>query len=268
VQRQDDTDRKLRETCDVIILVCAASNENAMERVSSFWLPRFVSLGLKDIPVVLALSKFDEIDVPRGAHARRFANLVAQKRIATCIEVSARDKRNVADVFCWAQKAVTYPVAPLYDTTSTTLRDDYKKALVRIFRLCDRDGDDILNDHELRQFQRSVFGVDLSINDVHALKNALFARGEANLDNEQSGITFEGFCWLQRLFIEKNKMDTPWIMLRHFGYNNMLTLTAEYIPAPPRRKIDQAYELTSTDGMLFLCNTFQRFDIDSVRQIF
>ena len=39
-----------------------------------------------------------------------------------------------------------YPIAPLYDSINKTLRPDYVRALMRIFRICDKDGDGLLDD--------------------------------------------------------------------------------------------------------------------------
>lgn len=56
-------------------------------------------------------------------------------------------------MFDYAQKAVVYPIAPLYDLESQRLSRQCKKALERIFILCDHDMDMTLNDHEFNELQ-------------------------------------------------------------------------------------------------------------------
>ena len=60
---------------------------------------------------------------------------------------------NVSEVFYFAQKAVLHPTAPLYDSREHVLKPQCVEALKRIFKLCDTDKDNILNDDELNEFQ-------------------------------------------------------------------------------------------------------------------
>lgn len=71
----------------------------------------------------------------------------------TCVECSAKQLLNVSEVFYFAQKAVLHPTAPLYDSREHVLKPQCIEALKRIFKLCDTDKDNILNDDELNEFQ-------------------------------------------------------------------------------------------------------------------
>lgn len=71
----------------------------------------------------------------------------------TCVECSAKQLLNVSEVFYFAQKAVLHPTAPLYDSREHVLKPQCVEALKRIFKLCDADKDNILNDDELNEFQ-------------------------------------------------------------------------------------------------------------------
>lgn len=46
-----------------------------------------------------------------------------------------------------------HPTAPLYDSREHVLKPQCVEALKRIFKLCDTDKDNILNDDELNEFQ-------------------------------------------------------------------------------------------------------------------
>ena len=74
------------------------------------------------------------------------------------IECSAKAYINLIDVIASAQRTVLYPIAPLYDQLDKTLKIDYQRALIRIFRLCDEDGDGIMDDQDLVDMQKRVFG--------------------------------------------------------------------------------------------------------------
>lgn len=58
-----------------------------------------------------------------------------------------------AQVFYFAQKAVLHPTAPLYDARDHHLRPACAAALRRVFKVCDKDRDGLLNDGELNEFQ-------------------------------------------------------------------------------------------------------------------
>lgn len=69
------------------------------------------------------------------------------------IQCSAYYDRNVKKVLNCAQRAVLYPLGPLYDLNSKELTIDFQKAIKRIFRILDKDLDGRLSDNELRNLQ-------------------------------------------------------------------------------------------------------------------
>ena len=75
------------------------------------------------------------------------------------MQCSARNLKNISEVFFYAQKAVLHPTGPLYSAEDKELKPECKRALCRIFNICDLDNDGILNDYELNLFQ--VFGFDI-----------------------------------------------------------------------------------------------------------
>ena len=65
------------------------------------------------------------------------------------IECSAFYDRNVKSVLNCAQRAVLYPLSPLYDLEEKRITGGFRRALVRVFRILDRDFDGRLYDSEL-----------------------------------------------------------------------------------------------------------------------
>lgn len=83
------------------------------------------------------------------------------KQVEMGVECSAKGYMNLIDVIYCAQRAVLYPLAPLYDSISQRLQPAYERALLRIFRVSDKDKDGYLNDYELMAFQTEVFKAEL-----------------------------------------------------------------------------------------------------------
>lgn len=77
------------------------------------------------------------------------------------IECSAKAFINLIDVISSAQRTVLFPLAPLYDPIEKKLKPDYEKALLRIFRICDKNGKGLMDDQDLKDLQKEVFNQDL-----------------------------------------------------------------------------------------------------------
>ena len=73
------------------------------------------------------------------------------------IECSAFYDRNVKSVLNCAQRAVLYPLSPLYNLETRSITPAFEKALIRIFRILDSDLDGKLYDSEMNKLQERVF---------------------------------------------------------------------------------------------------------------
>uniref|UniRef100_A0A8C8EHL5 Mitochondrial Rho GTPase 1/3 EF hand associated type-1 domain-containing protein n=1 Tax=Oncorhynchus tshawytscha TaxID=74940 RepID=A0A8C8EHL5_ONCTS len=82
--------------------------------------------------------------------------------IETCVECSAKNLKNISELFYYAQKAVLHPTAPLYDPEDKQLKPI----------ISDQDRDHILSDDELNCFQVRKFNAN--INSYMISKGILF----------------------------------------------------------------------------------------------
>lgn len=121
-----------------------------------------------------------------------------------------------------------FPVAPLHDNLSKKLKIEFERALLRVFRILDKDCDKYLSDDELRDFQHIVFKSDLSREHISAFKEVLVAECD-DFDDEESikGVNFESFKTFNRILIRKLRMEICWTILRFFGYDNDLLIKEE-----------------------------------------
>lgn len=138
---------------DVICIVYAI--DRGYERISSHWLPMLRSLG-RNVPVVLVGNKIDlrGSDIQNSLLEEEILPIMNEfKEVETCVECSAKQPLNISEVFYFAQKAVLYPTAPLYDSRDHLLKPACIDALRRIFKLCDLDKNGHLDDEEIDKFQ-------------------------------------------------------------------------------------------------------------------
>uniref|UniRef100_A0A915J7S8 Mitochondrial Rho GTPase 1 n=1 Tax=Romanomermis culicivorax TaxID=13658 RepID=A0A915J7S8_ROMCU len=247
---------------DVICVVYAIDDQYTIDRISSYWIPIIHdTLGLDhNKPVILVGNK---CDAPDGSYSTSMdqilpiMNLYAE--IETCVECSAKSLKNISELFYYAQKAVLHPTAPLYISEEKELTTAAKKALVRIFKICDQDNDGLLNDVELNNFQIRCFGIPLtpdSLRDAKAVVNSSISEGI--LDNS---LTLKGFLFLHTLFIQRGRHETTWTVLRKFGYDNALQLSKNYLYPALSIPKGCSTEL-SFEGSQFLTALFEKYDED------
>uniref|UniRef100_A0A674NTN3 Mitochondrial Rho GTPase n=1 Tax=Takifugu rubripes TaxID=31033 RepID=A0A674NTN3_TAKRU len=180
--------------------------------------------------------------------------------IETCVECSAKNLKNISELFYYAQKAVLHPTGPLYCPEEKELKPSCIKALTRIFKVSDLDNDGILNDNELNFFQvKTCFNTPLAPQALEDVKNVV-RRNMAD-GVKDNGLTLKGFLFLHTLFIQRGRHETTWTVLRRFGYDDDLELTQEYlfplIKIPP----DCTTELNH-NAYLFLQSIFDKHDKD------
>lgn len=258
--QERNTLRKEIRKSNIILLVY--SDHYSYERVALFWMPYFRSLGV-NVPVVLCANKSDL--TTNGTTAQvvedEMLPVMAEfKEIDSCIRTSAREHHNVNEVFFLCQKAVTHPIAPLFDSKEGNLKPLATAALKRIFYLCDKDQDGYLNDQEMHNFQAKCFDKPLSAEDLDNIKLSI-SKTAVNSESEK-GIDQAGFIHLNRIFAEKGRHETIWIILRKFHYTDSLSLKDSFLH--PKFEIpDYASAELSPAGYRFFVELFLLFDKDN-----
>lgn len=258
-QERENLRKELRK-CNVILLVY--SDHYSYERVALFWLPYFRSLGV-NVPVVLCANKADlsaNATTSQVVEEEMLPVMAEFKEIDSCIRTSAREHHNINEVFFLCQKAVTHPIAPIYDSKESNLKPAAVSALQRIFYLCDKDQDGLLNDAELHDFQIKCFEKPLSEDDLSSVKRSIQRWSEDTASAE--GIDVNGFLLLNKMFAEKGRHETIWIILRKFHYTDSLSLRDTFLH--PKFDVPQysSAEL-SPAGYRFFVDLFLLHDKDN-----
>jgi Ras family protein T1 len=251
--------RELRKS-NVILLVY--SDHYSYERVALFWLPYFRSLGV-NLPVILCANKSDLVtsSTPAQIMEEEMLPVMSEfKEIDQCIRTSAREHYNVNEAFFLCQKAVTHPIAPLFDAKESALKPVAVAALLRIFYLCDKDKDGLLNDKEVQDFQLKCFDKNLNPEDLQHIKDTI----EHHLPGAASsrGITSQGFLLLNKLYAEKGRHETIWVILRTFQYTDSLSLQESFLH-PKFDVPEYASAELSPAGYRFLVDLFLTSDRDN-----
>uniref|UniRef100_A0AAY4AG73 Mitochondrial Rho GTPase n=1 Tax=Denticeps clupeoides TaxID=299321 RepID=A0AAY4AG73_9TELE len=259
----EQTDEVLRQEivkANVVCVVYDVTQEETIDKVSSTkWIPLVnggVEKGSK-IPIILVGNKSD---LRTGSSMENILPIMNQfSEIETCVECSARNLKNISELFYYAQKAVLHPTAPLYDPEDKQLKPLCVRALSRIFSISDQDNDRVLSDAELNCFQKSCFGNPLAPQALEDVKTVVWKNtSDGILDN---GLTLNGFLFLNTLFIQRGRHETTWTILRRFGYDDTLELTDDYLYPQLRVPLGCSTELNHL-GHQFLQKVFDKYDED------
>ena len=214
-----------------------------------------------NVPVILCANKSDLVTTVTSKQVVEEELLPVMsewKEIDSCIRTSAREISNVNEAFFLCQKAVTCPVAPLFDAKESQLKPGCVNALKRIFYLCDRDKDGYLNDEEIRAFQMKCFEKELHDDDLQYIKDTV----ETLTGGIDEGISPQGFLLLNRLYAEKGRHETIWIILRTFQYTDSLSLQEGFLH--PKFDIPEyASAELSPAGYKFFVDLFLMSDRDN-----
>ncbi|PAV63751.1 hypothetical protein WR25_08001 [Diploscapter pachys] len=243
---------------NVVCIVYSVNDDHSIENVSEKWLPllRDIYGADHEIPVILVGNKSDG----STNHTEKILPVMEKwPEVETCVECSAKTMKNISEIFYYAQKAVVHPTRPLYEAEEKRLTDKARKALIRVFKICDRDNDGYLNDSELNEFQKLCFGLPLTGAAIEDVKNAVSDACPDGLVDD--AISLPGFLYLHLLFIERGRLDTVWTVLRKFGYGQTLKLNEEYMYPKLKIPVGCSTEL-SPEGIQFVCSLFEKFDED------
>uniref|UniRef100_A0A8C5FBG7 EF-hand domain-containing protein n=1 Tax=Gadus morhua TaxID=8049 RepID=A0A8C5FBG7_GADMO len=245
---------------NVICIVYSVNNKKSIEKVSVLRRPFtvFCRFGVTcTVPLILVGNKSDLVEHSSMETILPIMN--QYQDIETCVECSAKNLKNISELFYYAQKAVLHPTGPLYCPEEKEMKPSCVKALTRIFKVSDLDNDGILNDNELNFFQRTCFNTPLAPQALEDVKNVV--RRNMTDGVQDNGLTLKGFLFLHTLFIQRGRHETTWTVLRRFGYDDDLELTQEYlfplIKIPP----DCTTELNH-NAYLFLQSVFDKHDKD------
>lgn len=243
----------------MVCVVYDVSEEATVEKIRTKWIP-LVNGDTKRGPRVPIILVGNKSDLRPGGSMEAVLPIMSQfPEIETCVECSAKNLKNISELFYYAQKAVLHPTAPLYDPEAKQLRPACAQALTRIFRLSDQDMDQALSDQELNAFQTSCFGHPLAPQALEDVKMVVSKNVVGGVRDDQ--LTLDGFLFLNTLFIQRGRHETTWTILRRFGYGDSLELTADYLCPPLRVPPGCSAELNHR-GYQFVQRMFEKHDQD------
>uniref|UniRef100_A0A7N8XPS5 Ras homolog family member T2 n=1 Tax=Mastacembelus armatus TaxID=205130 RepID=A0A7N8XPS5_9TELE len=259
---KEQSDEVLRDEivkANVVCVVYDVTNEDTIDKIKTKWIPLVNGNAEKGnkVPIILVGNKSD---LRCGSSMETILPIMNQfSEIETCVECSAKNLKNISELFYYAQKAVLHPTAPLYDPEDKQLKPLCVRALSRIFYISDQDNDRILSDAELNRFQKFCFGNPLAPQALDDVKTVVWKNTSDGV--QDNGLTLNGFLFLNTLFIQRGRHETTWTILRKFGYDDNLELTDDYLYPELRVPVSCSTELNHL-GHQFLQQLFDKYDED------
>ncbi|XP_065749503.1 mitochondrial Rho GTPase 2 isoform X5 [Phocoena phocoena] len=211
---------------NVVCVVYDVSEEATIEKIRTKWIP-LVNGDTKRGPRVPIILVGNKSDLRPGGSMEAVLPIMSQfPEIETCVECSAKNLKNISELFYYAQKAVLHPTAPLYDPEAK---------------------------------QMSCFGHPLAPQALEDVKVVVSKNVAGGVRDDR--LTLDGFLFLNMLFIQRGRHETTWTILRRFGYGDSLELTANYLCPPLRVPPGCSTELNHR-GYQFVQRMFEKHDQD------
>ncbi|XP_066901011.1 mitochondrial Rho GTPase isoform X2 [Halyomorpha halys] len=259
VEQTDDQLLEEIRRAHVICLVYSVDDERTLMRITTHWLPLLRdAIPHSRCPIILVGNKEDLIEDTTVDAAQEI--MEEYPEIESFVECSAKSLKNISEMFYYAQKAVLHPIAPIYISDKQDLTEECKKALTRIFRVCDLDNDGFLNDEELNEFQKRCFDLPLRKKAMEEVKEIIRRHITGGVSHNNC-ITLKGFLYLHCLFVQRGRSHTTWTVLRKFGYNDHLHLSKDYLFPQVKVPRGSSTEL-SHRGSEFFKKLFNKYDKD------
>jgi len=248
---------------DSIVLVFDVSRVETFHRLNNLWLPLIEHFFDGNVPVVVAGNKVDATEDESEPHrmgptSDQIVSLLKNfKFVRELIKCSAKELFNVDKVFREAVSSVLFPIEPIYDLDRGKLAPAFERALTRTFRVFDVDKDGLLSDNELKAFQRKVWGVALTEQDIERWKT-MISTGSLDEVMRDGKITLRGFLQIFDMLVTKeNKCSVPWRVLAVMKYDNDLNLILpEVFDTEPNLKqeeityLEEVFRQYSSSGSL------------------
>ncbi|XP_069343253.1 mitochondrial Rho GTPase 2 isoform X6 [Eulemur rufifrons] len=200
--------------------------QDEIHKIRTKWIP-LVNGGTEKGPRVPIILVGNKSDLRPGSSVEAVLPIMNQfPEIETCVECSAKNLRNISELFYYAQKAVLHPTAPLYDPEAK---------------------------------QKACFGHPLAPQALEDVKMVVRKNVAGGVRDDR--LTLDGFLFLNTLFIQRGRHETTWTILRRFGYSDALELTADYLYPPLHVPPGCSTELNHL-GHQFVQRVFEKHDQD------
>ena len=231
------TQRQMQKA-DLVIVLLDASSQDSIDDLEEYWMFQFNHISLYT-PIIACFNQIDRLSSlelhslkekfssPTKEHfvleAMLYVSAYTLSGINECKLTIINTLRNVRLEPRWL----------LINPYTWKLQERYLCALRRIFRLLDKDCDEVLSLEEMEYFN-SFTAVSLKR-----------LREQNDVFVTPQGLTFDGFKYLMRRSAIAKKWDKCWDVLRFYDYQNDLTLHPRVFPTLPIKEHDQTFELTS-----------------------
>jgi Ras family protein T1 len=206
---------------DSIVALYDVTRPDTFESLIQVWFPLIKEVYGENHskPVVVVGTKTDLLmEDPDTDRLREMLEMFPF--VLVCLRCSALQLLDVEDIFQYGVDAVTYPLEPIFDIFTHEFKPACRRAFLRIFRALDLDNDNLLSDSEMRDTELKCFSLQISDEELIAMKRQIAQGVEGGLRNEM--VTFEGFLGLVKMIVEETSLRIPWQILRRFDYDDDL----------------------------------------------
>ena len=247
---------------NLVIVMYDFSMNNTFNKLKNDFLPILNSIE-SIYSILIVGNKLDMIDV----NSQKVSVELDRKEVEKFQEddkinikyfaISCKNYLNISILFSNMIDSLVNPIHLLYK--NDIFNQKFIKALIRIFRILDKDKKGIISKSQFVKIHESVFNASLSNDHFIVINDLLKDLGSTNLIMD-SGINLQNFISLNEASVQLGESQIAWTILRKYGYSDDLTLDYWYFNEKKFEESNYVYELTDCAKNL-LIDLFSQFKI-------
>jgi len=240
------TQEHIRQS-DLIAVVASINDETHLDKAKDYWLNDQLKALRPTQPMCLVLNKVDCINSEQhemiiAERRELLEHPIWEKVFYVSSKTGSGIEQMLKEFSNTLKSVISYPHAVLYNRWENKLCANFRVAITRVFRCLDVNDNGILGLAEFQVLYKDILNLECTREGFNLSVQGLKLDRDGNV--KDGGVTLQGFMVLMLQMVLDRKWKHSWTILRHFNYEDDLTLTPRW--TLPELEPDQVIKLLPT----------------------
>merc|ERR1719510_789912 len=254
------TQEHIRQS-DLIAVVASIIDETHLDKAKDYWLNDQLKHLRPTQPMCLVLNKVDcinseEHEMIIAKRRELLEDRIWEKVFYVSSKTGSGIEQMLKEFSNILKSVISYPHAVLYNRWENKLCANFRVAITRVFRCLDVNDNGFLGFAEFQVLYKDILDLPFTRDGFNFSIQGLKLDRDCNV--KDGGVTLQGFLVLMLQMVLDRKWKHTWTILRHFNYEDDLTLTPRW--TLPDLEPDQVIKLLPTT-FKFLEELFSMYSV-------
>jgi len=246
---------------DLIAVVASIVDETHLDKAKDYWLEDQLRALRPTQPMCLVLNKVDCINSEQhemiiAKRRELLEHRIWEKVFYVSSKTGSGIEQMLKEFSNILKSVISYPHAVLYNRWENKLCANFRVAITRVFRCLDVNDNGFLGFAEFQVLYKDILDLPFTRDGFNFSIQGLKLDRDCNV--KDGGVTLQGFLVLMLQMVLDRKWKHTWTILRHFNYEDDLTLTPRW--TLPDLEPDQVIKLLPTT-FKFLEELFSMYSV-------